>query len=82
MKIICDNLDTIKNLIKNPQALPSKSMVSIREIFLSFNPLLSKNVSTKIRSSFLRLLGLQILKNHIYNSIFNRNKFEVTYSYM
>ena len=39
-----------------------------------------KNVSTKIRKSFLSLLDLNFPRNHIYNSIFNRNKIKVSYS--
>ena len=47
-----------------------------------FNPLFSKNVSTKIGKSFLSLLDLHFPKNHIYSSIFNRNKIKVSYSCM
>ena len=47
-----------------------------------FNPPFSKNVSTKIGKSFLRLLDLHFPRNHIYSSIFNRNKIKVSYSFM
>ena len=47
-----------------------------------FNPPFSKNVSTKIGKSFLSLLDLHFPRNHIYSSIFNRNKIEVSYSCM
>ena len=47
-----------------------------------FNPPFSKNVSTKIDKSFLGLLDLHFPRNHIYSSIFNRNKIKVSYSYM
>ena len=47
-----------------------------------FYPLVSKNVSTEIGKSFLSLLDLHFPKNHIYNSIFNKNKIElVTVAY-
>ena len=49
------------------------SIVSIRD---------NKNISTEIGKSFLSLLGLQFPKNHIYNSIFSRNKIKVSYSCM
>ena len=45
-----------------------------------FNPPFSKNVSTKIGKSFLSLLDLHFPRNHIYSSIFNRNKIKVSYS--
>ena len=45
-----------------------------------FNPPFSKNVSTKIGKSFLSLLDLHFPKNHIYSSIFNKNKIKVSYS--
>ena len=47
-----------------------------------FNPLFSKNVSTKIGKSFLSLLDLHFPRNHIYSSIFNRNKIKVSHSCM
>ena len=47
-----------------------------------FNPPFSKNVSTKIGKFFLSLLDLHYPKNHIYNSIFYRNKIKVSYSCM
>ena len=47
-----------------------------------FNPPFSKNVSTKIGKSFLSLLDLHFPKNHIYSSIFNRNKIKLSYSCM
>ena len=47
-----------------------------------FNPPFSKNVSTKIGKSFLSLLDLHFPRNHIYSSIFNRNKIKVSYSCM
>ena len=47
-----------------------------------FNPPFSKNVSTKIAKSFLSLLDLHFPRNHIYRSIFNRNKIKVSYSCM
>ena len=47
-----------------------------------FNPPFSKNVSTKIGKSFLSLLDLHFPSNHIYSSIFNRNKIKVSYSCM
>ena len=47
-----------------------------------FNPPFSKNVSTKIGKSFLNLLDLHFPRNHIYSSIFNRNKIKVSYSCM
>ena len=47
-----------------------------------FNPPFSKNVSTKIRKYFLSLLDLHFPRNHIYCSIFNRNKIKVSYSCM
>ena len=47
-----------------------------------FNPPFSKNVSTKIGKSFLSLLDLHFPGNHIYSSIFNRNKTKVSYSCM
>ena len=47
-----------------------------------FNPAFSKSVSTKIGKSFLSLLDLHFPKNHIFNSIFNRNKIKVSYSCM
>ena len=47
-----------------------------------FNPRFSKNISTNIGKSFLSLLDLHFPKNHIYNSIFNRNKIKVSYSCM
>ena len=47
-----------------------------------FNPLFSKSVSTKIGKSFLSLLDLHFPRNHIYSSIFNRNKIKVSYSCM
>ena len=46
------------------------------------NPLFSKNVSTKIGKSFLSLLDLHFPRNHIYSSIFNRNKIKVSHSCM
>ena len=45
-----------------------------------FNPPFSKNDYTKIGKYFLSLLDLHFPKNHIYNSIFNRNKIKVSYS--
>ena len=47
-----------------------------------FNPPFTKNVSTKIGKSFLSLLDLHFPRNHIYSSIFNRNKIKVSYSCM
>ena len=47
-----------------------------------FNPPFSKNVFTKIGKSFLSLLDLHFPRNHIYSSIFNRNKIKVSYSCM
>ena len=47
-----------------------------------FNPMFSKSVSTKIGKSFLSLLDLHFPRNHIYSSIFNRNKIKVSYSCM
>ena len=47
-----------------------------------FNSPFSKYVSTKIGKSFLTLLDLHFPKNHIYYSIFNRNKIKVGYSCM
>ena len=47
-----------------------------------FNPPFSKNVFTKIGKSFLRLLDLHFPRNHIYSSIFNRNKIKVSYNRM
>ena len=47
-----------------------------------FNPPFSKSVSTKIGKSFLSLLDLHFPINHIYSSIFNRNKIKVSYSCM
>ena len=47
-----------------------------------FNPPFSKNVSTKTGKPFLSLLDLHFPKNHIYNSIFNRNKIKVSCSCM
>ena len=47
-----------------------------------FNPPFSKNISTDIRKSLLGLLDLHFPKNHIYNSIFNRNKIKVSYNFM
>ena len=52
-----------------------------RKIILFYAPF-SKNVSTKIGKSFLSLLDLHFPKNHIYSSIFNRNKIKVSYSCM
>ena len=45
-----------------------------------FNPPFSKNVSTKIGKSFLSLLDLHFPRNHIYSSIFSKNKIKVSYS--
>ena len=42
-----------------------------------FNSPFSKYVSTKIGKSFLTSLDLHFPKNHIYYSIFNRNKIKV-----
>ena len=47
-----------------------------------FNPPFSKNVSTKIIKSFLSQLDIHFPRNHIYSSIFNRNKIKVSYSCM
>ena len=47
-----------------------------------FNPTMSKNVSTKIGKSFLSMLDLHSPRNHIYSSIFNKNKIKVSYSCM
>ena len=47
-----------------------------------FNPPFSKNVSIKIGKSFLSLLDRHFPRNHIYSSIFNRNKIKVSYSCM
>ena len=47
-----------------------------------FNPPFSKNVSAKIGIFFLSLSDPHFPKNHIYNSIFNRNKIKVTCSCM
>ena len=47
-----------------------------------FNPPFSKNVSTKIGKTFPSLLDLHFPRNHIYSSIFNRNKIKVSYSCM
>ena len=47
-----------------------------------FNPPFSKSVSTKVGKSFLSLLDLHFPRNHIYSSIFNRNKIKVSYSCM
>ena len=47
-----------------------------------FNPPFSKNVFTKIGKSFLSLLDLHFPRNHIYSSIFNRNKIKVSSSCM
>ena len=47
-----------------------------------FNPPFSKNVSTKIRKSFLSLLDLHFPRNHIYSSILKRNRMKVSYSCM
>ena len=40
------------------------------------------HVSTKVGKNFLSLLDVHLTKNHIYNSIFNRNKIKVSYSCM
>ena len=42
----------------------------------------TKNLYTKMGKSFLSLLDLHFPKNHIHNSIFNRNKMRVSYSCM
>ena len=47
-----------------------------------FHPLLSKNISAKNGKSFLSLLDFHFPENHIYHSIFNRNKIKVSYSCM
>ena len=47
-----------------------------------FDTWFSKNVSTRIGKSFLNLLELHFPKNHIYNSLFNRNKIKVIHSCM
>ena len=45
-------------------------------------PPFSISVSTKIEKSFLNLIDLHFAKNHVCNSIFNRNKIKVSYSCM
>ena len=81
MKIICGNLDTIRNYHINPNTKHQKHSKHKRKI-IWFNPPFSKNVSTKIGKSFLSLLDLHFSRNHIYSSIFNRNKIKVSYSCM
>ena len=45
-----------------------------------FNPPFSKNVSIKIGKYFLSLLDLHFPINHVCSSVFNKNKFKVSYS--
>ena len=71
-----------KKLSYKPTDTKHQKHSKYKRKIISFNPLFSKNVSTKIGKSFLSLLDLHFPRNHIYSSIFNRNKIKISYSCM
>ena len=78
-KIICRNLDTIRNWHINPQTLTIKDIVSAREKSCG---LIHRLAKIFLQKSFLNLLDLHFPRNHIYSSIFIRNKIKVSCSCM
>ena len=71
-----------KKLTDKPTDTKHQKHSKHKRKIICFNPPFSKNDSTKIGKSFLRLLDLHFPRNHIYSSIFNRNKIKVSYSCM
>ena len=49
---------------------------------ICFNPLYSKNVSTKVGNQFLKLINRYFLPQHKFYKLVNKNNVKVSYSYM
>ena len=71
-----------KKLTYKPTDTNHQKDIKHKKKIIWFNLPFSKNVSIKIGKSFLSLLDLRVPKNHIYSSIFKRNKIKVSYSCM
>ena len=63
------------------QTSNSKSKNRRRDI-IWYNPPFSKNVSTNIGRTFLKLLDAEFPKEHVLHKIFNRNTVKISYSCM
>ena len=82
----------LKNLhkhIKNRQLTYQKSINNKNEEtkqrkrkIICFNPLYSKNVSTKVGNQFLKLINRYFLPQHKFYKLVNKNNVKVSYSYM
>ena len=85
----CPRFRTTKNpLTKQHQSIRKPSTTADTTTFSHFlhiiwyNPPFSKNVSTNIGRTFLKLLDTELTKEHVLHKIFNRNTVKISYSCM